>query len=77
MQRSQPFSRLRATMALVAAAMVANPMAGVAQQMALQQAAGGYESRGKGGARARRSVGAKAFQRAAAKRRNQRSARCH
>ena len=75
MQRSMPFARLRATMALIAAAMQAHPLPGVAQQMALQQAASTYESHGKGGKRPHRSVGTKAFQRAAAKRRNK--ARSH
>lgn len=67
--RPQAFSRARAMFALVSAAMLAHPMPGVAQQQALN-AIGAYESRGKGGKRARRSVGTKAFQRAAAKKRN-------
>lgn len=74
MHRSQPFARARAMFALVSAAMMANPIPGVGQQMALN-AIGPYESRGKGGKHPHRRVGTKAFQRAALKRRNQRAAR--
>lgn len=56
-------------MAAIAAAM-AMP---TSQQQAQLAAIGPYESRGKGGKRPHRSVGTKAFQRAALKRRNQKA----
>jgi len=74
MQRSQPFKAVRAMMAAIGAVMAAHPMPGPSQQMAFN-AIGPYESRGKGGKRPHRQTGTKAFQRAAAKRRNK--ARSH
>lgn len=67
--RPTPFARAIAMMGLIAAAVRAYPFPGVAQQQALA-GIGPYVSRGKGGKRPHRSVGTKAFQRAALKKRN-------
>lgn len=67
--RSAPFARARAMMAAIAAAMALAPLV---QQEALA-AIGPYKSRGKGGKSPRRSVGTKAFQRAATKHRNRKA----
>lgn len=68
---STPFRRAIAMMAALSAAMTL--------PVHLQQGAvagiGNYTSRGKGGKRPHRSVGTKAFQRAASKLRNQKKAR--
>lgn len=67
--RGAPFARAQALFALIAAAMnnpmAAFPLAGIPA----------YESHGKGGKRPHRSVGTKAYQRAALKRRNKIKAR--
>lgn len=65
--RHSPFARAISMFSAVAAAM-ALPV-GVQRQQAMA-AIGPYEPRGKGGKSPRRSVGTKAFQRQAAKRRN-------
>lgn len=67
--RGSPFKRAVAMFAAIQAALAAFPMPGVNQQMALN-AISPYQSRGHGGKRPRRSVGTKAFQRAALKKRN-------
>lgn len=64
MMRSTPFHRALAMMAAIAGAMTLDTLA----QRKRLAALGPYESRGKGGKRPHRSVGTKAFQRAAAKR---------
>ena len=64
-----PFARAIAMMGQIAAALAAHPMPGVNQQLALQQI-GPYQSHGKGGKHPRRSVGTRAYQRAALKKRN-------
>jgi hypothetical protein len=71
--RGQVFDRARLMMAAIAAAMSANPTPGLAQKAALD-AIGPYESRGKGGKRPHRSVGTKAYRRAAIKTRQRRIA---
>lgn len=73
-QSNAPFARARALMAAI------QLIAGMAlpQQHAALAALPAYESRGKGGKRPRRSVGTKAFQRAASKARNvQRNRKAH
>lgn len=71
MQRSNPFARAMAMMAAITDIMA---MAPSVQKSMLSQI-GPYESRGKGGKRAHRSIGTKANARAAAKSRNVRRAR--
>lgn len=69
--KGTPFSRALAIFAAIAAAM-RNPMAAPREQLASIPV---YESHGKGGKKPHRSVGTKAYQRAALKRRNVMKAR--